>query len=101
MLESAIYSSRSSHELDEWQQIASSGLLRNRSAFLERFYPVWNYLPRGFGAHKNMPADFNIRIAIQAPESHTMNGSLIDAAECRAAPIAKLQAKSVFANVGR
>lgn len=48
-----------------------------------------------------MPADFNIRIAIQAPESHTMNGSLIDAAECRAAPIAKLQAKSVFANVGR
>ena len=41
-----------------------SELFRNRSAFLETLDPVWDYLPRGFGAHKNVPANLNIRIAI-------------------------------------
>jgi hypothetical protein len=52
------------------------------AAIFENYDSVWNDLPRCFGAHKNVPANLDVRVSIRTAKRHSVNSSLKYAAEC-------------------
>ena len=80
---------------------AGSGLRRRWCVFLKGNYTVRNNLPRCLGAHKDVMADFYLGVSIYAPESQSVNSTVMNSAQCGATPTAETQTEPVTANVGR
>ncbi len=51
-------------------------------SFFKSYDSVGNDLPGCFGAHKNVPANLDVRISIRTAKRHTVNRSIKYATEC-------------------
>ena len=68
---------------------------------VESDHVIRNDLPPGFRANEDVAPDFDIGIAIQAPEGYTVNDTIVSTAERGTALAAKLQPETMLADIGR
>ena len=77
---------------------AMSELRRILRSFLKSNYSVRHHLPCGLRAHKNVPANLDFRVTIDATQRNSMHFSIHNATQSRATLAAETQASSMLSN---
>ena len=60
-----------------------------------------NSFPTGFGTHKSVTGEFDVRVFIDTTQGYPVNVVLLDATQCRPTQATKLQTKTLFTSIRR